>query len=113
MSAEASSNSFAELSEQLPATVATSPSGALPPHIPDYELLRLIGQGSYGQVWLARSVTGAFRAVKIVFRSSFDRVRPYERELEGIKKFEPISQARESQVAIFHVGRIDTAGFFY
>ena len=66
-----------------------------------------------GQVWLAQSVTGALRAIKIVYRASFDHDRPYEREFEGIKKFEPISQSRESQVAIFHVGRNDTAGFFY
>jgi hypothetical protein len=37
-----------------------------PPHIPDHELLRRIGGGSYGEVWLARSVMGTFRAVKIV-----------------------------------------------
>jgi Tfp pilus assembly protein PilF len=88
-------------------------SPASPPAIPDYELLRLIGQGSYGQVWLARSVTGALRAIKIVYRASFDHDRPFEREFEGIKKFEPLSQARETQVAIFHVGRNDTAGYFY
>src|SRR5438477_6067071 len=32
-----------------------------PPPIPDHELLRCIGSGSYGDVWLARSVTGQWR----------------------------------------------------
>jgi WD40 repeat protein len=76
-----------------------------PPRIPDHELIRRIGRGAYGEVWLARSVTGAFRAVKIVHRSSFDRDRPFQREFEGIQKFEPISRQHESQVDILHVGR--------
>src|SRR5207244_5377517 len=84
-----------------------------PPVIPDHELLRLIGVGSYGEVWLARSALGSLRAVKVVYRKSFDHDRPYEREFEGLKKFEPFSHARESQVDIFHVGRNNAAGFFY
>jgi eukaryotic-like serine/threonine-protein kinase len=56
---------------------------------------------------------GSFRAVKIVYRATFDHDRPFEREFEGLKTFEPISHARESQVDIFHLGRNDAAGFFY
>ncbi len=94
-------------------SLAGPEAASAPPEIPDYQFVRLIGQGSYGEVWLARSVTGAYRAIKAVYRANFDHDRPYEREFEGIKKFEPISQARETQVAIFHVGRNDLAGLFY
>jgi hypothetical protein len=55
--------------------------------VPDHEVLRHIGGGSYGDVWLARNVVGAFRSVKIVYRDRFDSDRPYEREFEGIRKF--------------------------
>jgi WD40 repeat protein len=79
--------------------------------IPDHELLRRIGRGAYGEVWLARSITGAFRAVKIVRRSSFDNHRPFEREFEGIRRFEPVSRTHDSQVDILHVGRGED--FFY
>ena len=62
-----------------------------PPTIPDYELLWLVGQGAYGDVWLARSVTGIFRAVKIVWRDRFRDPQPFEREFKGLKEFAAIS----------------------
>lgn len=34
------------------------------PSIPDHEVVRQIGSGAYGEVWLAKSLTGAWRAVK-------------------------------------------------
>ena len=79
--------------------VSVSQSSTLnsqPPSVPDHELLRLIGRGSYGEVWLARNVPGKFRAVKIVYRDRFEHERPYEREFEGIRKFEPISRRSSS-----------------
>src|SRR4029077_19302291 len=45
------------------------------PIIPDHELLRVIGRGAYGEIWLARTVTGAFRAVKILYRSTSEDER--------------------------------------
>jgi serine/threonine protein kinase/thioredoxin-like negative regulator of GroEL len=85
-----------------------------PPQIPDHELLRRIGQGSYGEVWLARNVMGEYRAVKMVHRAAFGGdSRPFEREFEGIRKFEPISRSHESQLPILHVGLNEAAGCFY
>ena len=92
------------------------PSDALlspPPRIPDHTLLRRIGRGAYGEVWLARNVMGAWRAVKVVWRERFESGRPYEREFEGIRKFEPVSRTHDSQVDILHAGRNDTDGYFY
>src|SRR5262249_51604418 len=53
------------------------------------------------------------RAVKIVFRKEFEDERPYQREFEGLLKFEPISRSHPSQLAILHVGRDDGADCFY
>jgi serine/threonine protein kinase len=75
------------------------------PIIPDHELLRVIGRGAYGEIWLARTVTGALRAVKIVYRSTFESERAFLREFEGMSAFEPISREHAGFVDILHVGR--------
>lgn len=80
---------------------------------PDYEVIRLIGRGNYGEVYLARDLTGAYRAVKVIYRETFHNERPYEREYAGIRKFAPLSRVYESQVKILHVGRRDREGYFY
>ncbi|MBI3417590.1 MAG: tetratricopeptide repeat protein, partial [Verrucomicrobia bacterium] len=82
--------------------------------IPDHDLIERIGRGGYGEVWLARNrTTDTLRAVKIVFRHEFEDERPYQREFDGLLKFEPISRSHPSQLAILHVGRNDEAGCFY
>jgi len=80
--------------------------------VADYELLGRIGSGSYGEVFLARSVTGILRAVKVVNRLKPNDAR-FEREFAGLKKFEPISRSHEGLVEILHVGRNEQAGQLY
>src|SRR5580765_7837274 len=69
----------------------------------DYEVIRLIARGGYGEVWLVKDNAGTYRACKVVYRESFDNERPYEREYAGIKKFEPVSRTNQSQVHVLHV----------
>jgi serine/threonine protein kinase len=83
------------------------------PVIPDHELLRLIGRGAYGEVWLARNAIGTLRAVKIVHRQSFGRAEHFEREFKGLLKFEPVSRTHEGLVHILQIGRRDEAGYFF
>src|SRR5256885_13426832 len=102
-----------QLSTLSPSRAQAEAIPAQPPRIPDHELLRCMGRGAYGEVWLARSVLGEYRAVKVVYRKNFEHERPYEREFQGIQKFEPISRTDESQVDVLHVGRDEEAGYFY
>lgn len=84
-----------------------------PPDIRDHETLRLIGRGAFGEVWLARSVTGVLRAVKVVWREDYDKPESFEREFEALKRFEPISRRHEGLVPILQVGRNSQEGFYY
>src|ERR1041385_8521117 len=87
--------------------------GISPVSIPEHKLLKRIGRGSYGEVWMARSTMGALRAIKIVYRKSFQDERPFQRELSGIRKFEPISRSHEGFIDVLHAGINEEEGYFY
>jgi len=79
----------------------------------DYEILRLIGRGAYGEVYLARDASGAYCAVKVISRETFENDRPFEREYEGLRKFQLISRSYDNQVQVFSVGREEEPKRFY
>lgn len=79
----------------------------------DFELIRLIGRGGYGEVYLARDRNGTYCAVKVIFRESFDHDRPFEREYEGLRKFEVISRSYDTQVQVLHIGERENPRQFY
>src|SRR5688500_18363034 len=85
-------------------------NGARPmPVVADHALIRCIGKGAYGEVWLARNALGSYRAVKVVHRATFKDERVYEREFRGIQRFEPISRTNDGLLDIFQAGRNDVA----
>jgi serine/threonine protein kinase len=97
------------MSEPLP-----SPNGlASKPVVPEHELIRLIGAGSGGEVWLARNALGTYRAVKAVYRKSFPWAKPYEDELQGLLKFEPLSRQHDALVDVLQVGGAPQSDYFY
>ena len=54
-----------------------------------------------------------YRAVKVVRREDFEYQRTFEREFEGIQRYEKVSHEHLGLVDILHVGRDDEAGFYY
>ena len=84
-----------------------------PPQIADHEMIRCIGKGSFGQVWLARNIMGEYRAVKVIYRATFETDRPLTQEFNAIKKYEPKSRSHPSLLNILHVGRNLDEGYFY
>src|SRR6476661_1044606 len=86
---------------QPPAVATVGEGSGDKPVVPDYDLVRRVGAGAYGEIWLARSqATGVLRAAKIVWRRHFEDDRPFRREFEGIQRFEKLSRGHPSQLAL-------------
>lgn len=83
-----------------------------PPEVPDHQLLRWIGRGSYGDVWLALNAMHKWCAVKVVFRQSEDG-RAYEQEFRGLKRYDDLAGTGGSLMPIKDVGENKAKGYFY
>ena len=83
------------------------------PIIPEYSLLKKIGQGASGEVWLARGATKSYRAVKIIQSDRFRKAEHYEREFKALCRIETSIRNAQHVVQIHHVGRHDEQGFYY
>ena len=81
--------------------------------IPHHQLLKQVGEGKYGEIWLARHDSGEVRALKIVRKERFQSSKPFEREYYGIKKYGPISRQYDELIDILEVGRDEESGYFY
>lgn len=84
-----------------------------PAEIAQYEVLKKIGEGAFGQVWLARDRVATFCAIKVIYRRNFSDSRPFEQEFEGVQNFAAISRRHAGWVPILHVGISESGGFFY
>ena len=84
------------------------------PEIPDFELIRAIGRGGFGQVWLARNrATGLLRAVKLIARSSPGTADPAGREVVSITRLESVRHRQHPNfLDIQHVGQTGDYVFF-
>ncbi len=81
--------------------------------IPDHTLIRCIGEGAYGQVWIARNASGLHHAIKVVYQNRFPNAEPYQRAFRGLQKFMPISRSHKGFVNLLHVGRNESVGYFF
>lgn len=81
------------------------------PVIPNLKCLRRVGQGAYGEVWLCRTLTNSFIALKMIRRSFFKTTQQFEREFKAIQLYERISHRHPSLIDILHVGK--SKEFYY
>ena len=94
---------------------------ALTLDLPGLTLLRPVGSGSFGEVWLARTVTGQFRAVKIVWlRRSGEACAEAslqelgDRVFRGVQEYvRRIPPGSSAGLAVLHVDRDPGGRFFY
>ena len=85
------------------------------PATPGYRLFQPpIGEGAYGKVWLAKNSKSQWRALKVIYLKKFDgSVAPYDREFNGISRYQPVSDAHPGLLRIDYVSRKSDDYFFY
>jgi serine/threonine protein kinase len=97
-----------------PVSGGASADKGLSPSIPDFDLLRPVGQGGFGQVWLARNrATGQLRAVKLILFDEPGWADPAGREITSIRRLEAnLRNKHPSLLNIRHVGKTARALFY-
>jgi hypothetical protein len=97
----------------VPDTTTAVPA-APPPAVPDVDLVRRIGRGGFGEVWLGvNRATGGLKAVKIIpLDPGGQRIDPAGREIVSLAQMESQRIARHPNLLdIQHVGRTDEVLF--
>jgi eukaryotic-like serine/threonine-protein kinase len=76
---------------------------AAPPQAPDFDFLRPIGEGGFGQVWLAvNRTTGQPRAVKVIPRAGSNGRDPAGREIASLTRLEVNLRCRHPNLLVIH-----------
>ncbi len=97
---------------------ATSPvstgDARVPPEVPGFDLIRPIGKGGFGEVWLAANrATGRLRAVKLIAAARPGTVGMAAREVTSIIRLEAnLHRQHPNLVNIHHVGECPGHIFF-
>jgi hypothetical protein len=89
------------------ATDSPTEDAGSPPDVPDFDLIRPIGRGGFGQVWLATNrTTGHLRAVKVIPLHRAGTSDPAGREIMSITRLEAnLRRQHPSLLVIHHVGK--------
>lgn len=99
------------LPESPPARIADSSDL---PDSDDYEIFHLLGEGSFGKVWLARNAINQWQALKAVYLARFgSNTGPYEREFNGIRRYKPVSDKHPGLLRIDFISTKKPQGYFY
>jgi WD40 repeat protein len=84
------------------------------PDTPGYQLLRKIGSGSFGDVWLARNEAGQLRAVKVIFSSTFaENPAHFQKAREGLLRYGKVADTYARLMQIHHAGQSAAEDYFY
>ncbi len=74
-----------------------------PPQAPDFDFVRPIGEGGFGQVWLAvNRTTGQPRAVKVILRAGANGRDPAGREIASLTRLEANLRCRHPNLLVIH-----------
>jgi eukaryotic-like serine/threonine-protein kinase len=83
------------------------PDNAQPAQVPDYTLIRLIGEGGFGRVWMAANqTTGRLRAVKLIPLHRSGTADAAGREIVSLTRLESnLGHRHQNLLSIHHVGK--------
>lgn len=89
------------------------PHAVASPEIPDFDLIRPIGRGGFGQVWLARNrATGHLRAVKLIPLHRSGTLDAAGREVVSLTRLEANLRPHPNLATIHHVGKTNEHLFY-
>ena len=85
-----------------------------PPEVPDFDLIRPVGHGGFGEVWLATNrTTGHLRAVKVIPLQQARETDPAAREIASLTRLEAnLERQHPNLLNIHHVGKTDQCLFY-
>lgn len=83
------------------------------PVIPNYKILRLIGSGAYGDVYLAQTSAGGHCAVKVVHRYRCKDAEHFQREQRAVQFFTHNTEKLEGMIAVTDFGSSEEQGIFW
>jgi serine/threonine protein kinase len=72
--------------------------------IPDYERVRLCGEGAFGTVWAVRDRVGLFRALKAIDLARLAAAKVRCRESTALEAYCRLVEPHPNLIKIFHVG---------
>lgn len=78
--------------------------------IPNFDLIKRIGEGSYGQVWIAKDLLGNSFAAK-VFPNGDDESLTNQ-EWQGIESYRAISLRHPELLSIYHIGKTSSLCYY-
>lgn len=84
------------------------------PDIPDFDLIRPVGSGGFGEVWLATNrTTGRLRAVKLIPLRPSGGSDPAAREIGSLTRLEAnLGRHHPNLLGVDHVGKTDEHLFY-
>jgi serine/threonine protein kinase len=82
----------------------TAPSEGALWDIPDYDRVRLCGEGAYGTVWAVRDRVGLHRALKVIDQRPLRAAHGGSREMAALETYCRCVGNHPNLVQIFHVG---------